>query len=191
MALAHSHMLPLGTRLPDFTLQDGEGLAYTLSNLAGQKGLFVIFICNHCPYVLHINPVLAPLGQELAELGVGMVAISSNDADVYPEDGPERMAEFARDYGYTFPYLYDADQSAAKAFRAACTPDLYLFDADLKLVYRGRFDATSPNQGQIATGGDLRHAVANMLAGRAPLAEQVASAGCSIKWLPGNEPPRA
>lgn len=188
MALAHSSMLSLGTGLPDFTLQDGEGRAYALSNLAGQKGLFVIFICNHCPYVLHINPVLAALGRELAEQGVGMVAISSNDIQAYPEDAPERMAEFAQDYGYTFPYLFDADQLAAKAFHAACTPDLYLFDADLELVYRGRFDATRPNQGQAATGSDLRHAVASMLAGKPPLGEQIPSAGCSIKWRPGNQP---
>ncbi len=186
MTLAYSSMLPLGTTLPDFTLQDGEGRAYTLSNLAGQKGLFVIFICNHCPYVLHVNPLLAALGRELAEQGIGMVAISSNDAKAYPEDAPERMAEFAQDYGYTFPYLYDADQAVARAFRAACTPDPYLFDAELKLVYRGRLDATRPSQGQIATGNDLKHAVANMLAGRPPLAEQVPSSGCSIKWLPGN-----
>lgn len=188
MSLAHSNMLPLGTRMPDFTLQDGEGAAYTLSNLAGLRGLFVIFICNHCPYVLHINPALAPLGRELAEQGIGMVAISSNDTSRYPEDSPERMAEFARDNGYTFPYLHDPVQAAAKAFRAACTPDLFLFDANLRLVYRGRFDGTRPGKGQIATGSDLRRAAANMLAGNPPLSVQLASAGCSIKWLPGNEP---
>jgi len=190
MSLAYSSMLPLGTRLPDFTLQDGEGNAYTLSNLAGQKGLFVIFICNHCPYVLHINPLLAALGRELAEQGIGMVAISSNDAESYPEDSPARMAEFAQDYGYTFPYLYDVDQRAAKAFHAACTPDPFLFDAQLKLAYRGRLDATRPSQGQVATGSEFKHAVANMLAGKLPLVEQIPSSGCSIKWLPENAPGR-
>lgn len=183
MSLAYSSMLPLGAALPEFTLPDGDGQSYSLSSLAGQKGLFVIFICNHCPFVLHINPALAPLGAELAEQGIGMVAISSNDITRYPEDAPERMAELARDNGYTFPYLYDADQSAAKAFRAACTPDLFLFDAGLKLVYRGRFDATRPNQGQVATGADLKHAVATLLAGQPPLAQQLPSSGCSIKWL--------
>lgn len=183
MSLAYSSMLPLGAALPEFTLLDGEGNAFSLSGLAGQKGLFVVFICNHCPFVLHINPALAPLGTELAEQGIGMVAISSNDITRYPEDAPERMAELARDNGYTFPYLYDADQSAAKAFRAACTPDLFLFDAGLKLVYRGRFDATRPNQGQVATGADLKHAVATLLAGQPPLAQQLPSSGCSIKWL--------
>ena len=183
MSLAYSNMLPLGEQLPDFTLQDGDGHAYALSELAGPKGLFVIFICNHCPFVLHINVALAPLGWEFAEQGVGMVAISSNDIDRYPEDSPERMVEFAQDNGYTFPYLYDADQSAAKAFRAACTPDLFLFDAELRLVYRGRFDATRPERGEIASGVDLKHAVANMLAGNPPLVQQQPSSGCSIKWI--------
>ncbi|MDR3411131.1 MAG: thioredoxin family protein [Formivibrio sp.] len=182
MSLAYSAMLPLGAALPEFTLLDGEGNPFSLSGLAGQKGLLVVFICNHCPYVLHINPALAPLGKELAEQGVGMVAISSNDISRYPEDAPERMVEFARGNGYTFPYLYDADQNAAKAFHAACTPDLFLFDADLNLVYRGRFDATRPNQGVLATGADLKHAVATMVAGKPPLAQQLPSAGCSIKW---------
>lgn len=188
MSLAHSTMLPLGAPLPDFVLPDGEGHPYTLSALAGQKGLLVMFICNHCPYVLHINPVLANLGAELAESGIGMVAISSNDIERYPDDAPERMAEFALDNAYTFPYLYDADQSAAHAFRAACTPDLYLFDAGLKLVYRGRFDATRPGQGIAANGEGLQRAVEALLAGEPPLAEQIPSAGCSIKWKEGNEP---
>lgn len=188
MSLAYSTMLPLDADLPDFTLADGDGHPYTLSALAGQKGLFVIFICNHCPYVQHINPALAMLGAELAEADIGMVAISSNDIERYPDDAPERMADFARDNGYTFPYLYDADQTAAHAFRAACTPDLYLFDAGLKLVYRGRFDATRPGQGVAADGADLKRAVAAMLSGEPPLAEQLPSAGCSIKWRRGEAP---
>ncbi|GGP23159.1 thioredoxin family protein [Silvimonas iriomotensis] len=180
-------MLPLGTPLPDFTLPDGEGRPHTLADLAGNCGLLVAFICNHCPYVKHINPVLAPLGAQLAELGVGMVAISSNDVETYPDDAPALMVQTAADERYTFRYLYDETQDAAKAFGAACTPDFYLFDAQLKLVYRGQFDTSRPNVGA-PSGQDILRAVNALVAGKPPLAEQVPSMGCNIKWKPGNEP---
>lgn len=187
MARTLSTMLPLGTPLPEFTLPDGNGVAYTLGDQGGNCGLLVAFICNHCPYVKHINPVLAPLGTQLAELGVGMLAISSNDADTYPADGPIQMAQTAAELGYTFPYLYDETQSAAKAFGAACTPDFFLFDAHLKLVYRGQFDSSRPNQGE-PSGQDILRAVDALVAGKPPLAEQIPGMGCNIKWKAGNEP---
>ncbi|SMC26690.1 Peroxiredoxin [Andreprevotia lacus DSM 23236] len=181
MALTPSTMLPLDSPLPAFALPDGHGDLHHSRDLAGPKGLLVIFICNHCPYVKHINPALAPLGAEFRQLGVGMVAISSNDADQYPEDGPAQMAKAAAVLGYTFPYLHDETQVVAQAFHAACTPDLFLFDDMGRLVYRGQFDATRPNQG-VADAADIRRAVAALAAGEPPLAEQVPSVGCNIKW---------
>ncbi len=187
MARTYSTMLPLGTSMPGFTLPDGEGRPHTLADLAGNRGLLVAFICNHCPYVKHINPVLAPLGAQLAEVGVGMVAISSNDVENYPDDAPLLMARHAAEQRYTFPYLYDETQDAAKAFGAACTPDFYLFDAQLKLVYRGQFDTSRPNMGA-PTGQDIQRAVSALVEDKPPLAEQVPSMGCNIKWKAGNEP---
>jgi peroxiredoxin len=183
MALTPSTMLPLGSELPAFELPDGNGARHRNQDLMGPKGLFVIFICNHCPYVKHINAALAPLGREFGASGVGMTAISSNDAQSFPEDAPDRMAVQARVLGYTFPYLYDETQEVARAFDAACTPDLFLFDATGKLVYRGQFDASRPGQGT-ADAADIRRAVKALIAGAPPLAEQIPSVGCSIKWLP-------
>ncbi|MDR2015985.1 MAG: thioredoxin family protein [Burkholderiales bacterium] len=183
MALTPSTMLPLGSRLSAFELPDGNGARYRSRDLMGSKGLFVIFICNHCPYVKHINAALAPLGREFGASGVGMAAISSNDALSYPEDAPDRMAAQAKALGYTFPYLYDETQEIARAFNAVCTPDLYLFDATDKLVYRGQFDASRPGQGT-ADAADIRRAVKALAAGVPPLTEQIPSVGCSIKWLP-------
>jgi peroxiredoxin len=174
-------MLPLGSALPAFELPDGNGMRYRSQDLMGAKGLFIIFICNHCPYVKHINAALAPLGREFETLGVGMAAISSNDAQNYPEDAPDKMAAQAKALGYTFPYLYDETQEVARAFDAACTPDLYLFDATGKLVYRGQFDASRPGQGR-ADASSIRRAVKTLLDGAPPLSEQVPSVGCSIKW---------
>ncbi|WP_035061537.1 thioredoxin family protein [Andreprevotia chitinilytica] len=181
MALTPSTMLPLGSALPAFELPDGAGHRYKSSELMGRLGLFVIFICNHCPYVKHINAALAPLGAEFAQLGVGMVAISANDVANYPNDAPDKMVEAANALGYTFPYLYDETQAVAKAFAAACTPDLYLFDAAGKLVYRGQFDASRPSNG-LADASDIRRAVRALVAGEPPLAEQMPSVGCNIKW---------
>ncbi|MDR1530128.1 MAG: thioredoxin family protein [Burkholderiales bacterium] len=181
MALIPSSMLQLGTILPTFHLPDGNGKFFDSATLMGEKGLFVIFICNHCPYVKHINAALAPMGKEFNALGVGMVAISSNDIAEYSEDAPEQMAIVAREQGYTFPYLYDETQQVAQAFNAACTPDLYLFDAQRKLVYRGQFDSSRPGHG-VADGADIRRAVLALTNGEAPLAHQTPSIGCSIKW---------
>ncbi|KAF0814851.1 Thiol-disulfide oxidoreductase ResA [Andreprevotia sp. IGB-42] len=184
MALTPSTMLPLGSPLPVFALPDGNGRVHHSADLAGPAGLFVIFICNHCPYVKHINAALAPLGAEFAAQGVGMVAISSNDAVAYPADAPDKMAEAAQALGYTFPYLYDQTQAVAQAFQAACTPDLYLFDGAGKLFYRGQFDATRPGNG-VADAADIRAAVAALVSGAAPLAVQTPSMGCNIKWQAG------
>lgn len=188
MARTSSTMLPLNTPLPEFTLPDGEGRLFDLAGVAGPKGLLVAFICNHCPYVKHINPALAPLGAQLAEDGVGMVAISSNDIQAHPDDAPSKMVSAAKDLGYTFPYLYDETQAAAHAFGAACTPDFYLFNGELELVYRGQFDSTRPGQGAAATGADIIAAVAALVAGNPPLREQQPSLGCNIKWKPGSAP---
>jgi len=181
MVLTPSAMLPLGRPLPAFELPDGNGARYRSRDLMGPKGLFILFICNHCPYVKHINAALAPLGREFATLGVGMAAISSNDARSYPEDAPDKMAAQARALGYTFPYLYDETQEVARAFDAVCTPDLFLFDAEGKLVYRGQFDASRPGHGK-ADAADIRRAVKALTDGAALPTEQAPSVGCSIKW---------
>lgn len=181
MALTASIMLPLGTPLPDATLADGGGTPYTLPALAGQHGLLVAFICNHCPYVQHLNRALAPLGAILAEEDVGMVAISSNDPLTYPADAPDAMLRHAKAEGYTFPYLFDATQEVARAFHAACTPDFFLFDSELKLFYRGQFDASRPGKGE-PDGADLLGAVALLVAGGKPPQQQLPSVGCNIKW---------
>ncbi|MDR0247770.1 MAG: thioredoxin family protein [Burkholderiales bacterium] len=181
MVLTPSVMLPLGNPLPTFELPDGNGVRYRSQDLMGAKGLFIIFICNHCPYVKHINAALAPLGREFGAFSIGMAAISSNDVQKYPEDAPDEMAAQVSALGYTFPYLYDETQKVARAFDAACTPDLYLFDAAGNLVYRGQFDATRPGQGK-ADASDIRRAVKALLDGAPPLSEQLPSVGCSIKW---------
>jgi peroxiredoxin len=189
MAATPSQMLPIGTKLPDFTLGDVvSGQMFTSSRLAGKPAV-VAFICNHCPYVKHIRAELAAFGRTCAERQVGMVAVSSNDVVSYPQDGPVPMADEARQSGYVFPYLFDEDQSVAGQFRAACTPDFYLFDAAGKLVYRGQFDDSRPGNGKPVTGRDLRQALDAVLAGREPPIEnQRPSIGCNIKWKPGAEP---
>jgi thiol-disulfide isomerase/thioredoxin len=188
MAATPSQMLPLGTVLPSFALTDVvTGRTFASASLAGKPAV-VAFVCNHCPYVKHIRDTLVSFGRDCQQKGVGMVAVSSNDMDAYPQDGPGPMADEARQYGYVFPYLFDADQSVAKEFRAACTPDFYLFDAAGKLVYRGQFDDSRPNSGKPVTGHDLRAAVDAVLAGQTPVPEQRASIGCNIKWRKGNEP---
>ena len=188
MVRTASTMLPLGTQAPDFSLPECDGGTVSLSDLAGKKALLVIFMCNHCPYVNHVADQLKSLSDDYLAKDVAVVAISSNDADKYPDDSPEAMSKEKAERGYAFPYLYDADQSVAQAYAAACTPDFYLFDADQKLVYRGQLDSSRPSSDIPVTGEDLRAALDAVLAGDAPSSQQRASLGCNIKWKPGNEP---
>lgn len=183
MALTSSTMLPLGTVAPDFELPDTvSGLDKTLAELRGVRGTLVMFICNHCPYVQYVNPELLRLAHDYGPRGIGVIAISSNDARSHPADAPERMTEVARRLGFPFAYLYDASQDVARAYAAACTPDFFLFDAGLRLVYRGRLDDATPGNGRTPNGADLRAALEALLGGRTPLSEQQASMGCNIKW---------
>jgi peroxiredoxin len=184
-----STMLALGTEAPDFALPDvTTGRAVRRSDFDDRKALLVMFICRHCPYVRHVREGLADLGRDYGDRDVGMVAISANDPAAYPEDAPESLAEEAREAGYTFPYLFDETQEVAKAYTAACTPDLFLLDADRKLAYRGQFDSSRPRNGVPVTGEDLRTAIDAVLADRLVPQDQRPSVGCTIKWLPGNEP---
>lgn len=189
MARTASTMLELGTAAPSFSLPEpATGRRVSLSDFHEARALVVAFICNHCPYVKHLRADLARFAKEYAPRGLQMVAINSNDAEHYPADSPEKMIEEIAVAGYAFPYLYDEDQSAAIAYRAACTPDFFLFDENRALVYRGRFDASTPGNGQPITGADLRGASDEVLAGRPMVGEQSPSVGCSIKWKPGKEP---
>ena len=181
-------MLPLGTAAPDFSLPDTDGRTVSLKDLAGGKALLVMFICNHCPYVKHVRAQLAQVGRDYSARGVEIVAVSSNDPAAYPDDSPEHMKEEKAAAGYTFPYLFDASQEVAKAYRAACTPDLYVFDATQRLVYRGQLDDSRPKNAVPVTGKDLRAALDAVLAGKPVPAEQRPSLGCNIKWKPGNAP---
>jgi thiol-disulfide isomerase/thioredoxin len=181
-------MLPLGTEAPDFSLPDPDGTMWTRDQLAGPHGLLVAFVCNHCPYVRHVAPTLATAAARWKDAGVGVVGINSNDATRYPEDAPDRMAEHARDWGWDFPYVVDGEQAAALAYRAACTPDFFLFDDERRLVYRGRLDGATPGNDVPVTGDELDAAVSAMLSGAAVSTDQRPSVGCSIKWKPGNEP---
>ncbi len=188
MARTPSTMLELGTQAPDFTLADPiNGGSVSLSDFSG-KPLVVAFICNHCPYVKHIGEEFGEFAREYRAKGVAVVAINSNDAANYPDDAPEKMEAAADDWGFTFPYLYDETQEVAKAYQAACTPDLYLFDAEHKLVYRGQFDDSRPRNEEPVTGGDLRAACDALLKGKPIDPEQIPSLGCNVKWKPGNEP---
>jgi peroxiredoxin len=185
---AYSTMLELGTELPTFTLKDTVGGAPVASaSLRGSVSV-VAFLCNHCPYVKHIQKELAAFGRDCASRGVKVIGISSNDVASHPEDGPVPMAEEARRAGYSFPYLYDETQAVAKAFRAACTPEIYVFDASGRLAYRGRFDESTPKNGAKVTGSEARAAIDALLEDKRPDADQKASIGCSIKWKPGNAP---
>jgi peroxiredoxin len=189
MALTPSTRLPWGTPAPDFRLPDAvSGRTVALADFAQKPALVVMFICNHCPYVKHIQAGLAAFARDYQAKNIGIVAISANDVADYPEDSPPKMKAEAKAAGYTFPYLFDETQAVAKAYRAACTPDLYLFDRERKLVYRGQFDESRPGNGRPVTGADLRAACDAVLAGRAPAAAQKPSIGCNIKWKPGNEP---
>ena len=184
-----SQMLPLGTKAPGFELPDvTDGRTVSLSDFEAKRALLVMFICRHCPYVRHVRQELARLGRDFADSELGIVAISSNDVDEYPEDRPESLAEEAREAGYAFPYLFDETQEVAKAYTAACTPDFFLFDADRALVYRGQLDDSRPSNGLPVTGADLRAAIDGALSGTPVSEDQRASIGCGIKWSAGNEP---
>ena len=189
MVRTPSTMPPLGIAAPDFELTDvRNGKVVTRDRALGPKGLLVVFTCNHCPYAKHVRTAFADFAREYQKRGLGIVAISSNDPAAYPDDGPDGMRDEARAAGYDFPYAFDETQEIAKAYQAACTPDFFLYDEDLRLFYRGQFDETRPNSGLQATGRDLRAAADALLAGKPAPAEQIASIGCNIKWKPGNEP---
>lgn len=188
MVRTASTMLPLGTEAPNFSLPDADGTAYGRDQVRGKAGLLVVFMCNHCPYVKHVASQLSDIAREYIGRGIGMVGINSNDITTHPDDSPEKMREEVRIHGYTFPYLFDQSQEVAKDYRAACTPDFYLFDADLKLVYRGQMDDSRPRQDTPATGRDLRIALDCLLAGKEVAEPHKPSIGCNIKWRPNNEP---
>lgn len=175
-------MVPLGTIAPSFSLPDTHGQQVSLPQRGQAAAVLVVFMCNHCPYVKHVAKQLATLGRDLSARGVAMFGINSNDADNYPEDNPAAMRREVESRGYTFPYLFDDDQSVARAYRAACTPDFFLFDAKLQLVYRGELDDSRPGNGKPVTGAALRAAIDAVLAGQPPIGQQIPSMGCNIKW---------
>ena len=187
-----SVMLPLGTMAPAFALRDVvSGQVYSLDSFTGKTALLVMFICRHCPYVVHIEQEVAKIGRDYLDTNLGIVAISSNDASQYPDDAPDRLKEMAKRLGFTFPFCVDETQDVAKAYRAACTPDFYLFDQNRELAYRGQLDESRPGNRKPVTGHDLRAAIDALLVGKAVNLVQKASIGCSIKWKPGNAPPYA
>jgi len=189
MVKTASTMLPLGTKAPEFSLSNTvTGNTVSVSDFEGKQGLLVMFLCNHCPFVKHIQQGLADFAQEYQDKGLGIVGISSNDVETHPDDSPEKMKQEAEQAGYTFPYLYDDTQEVAKRYKAACTPDFFLFDKDLTLVYRGQFDDSRPESGIPVTGKDLRAACDAVLEGKPVPEEQRPSIGCNIKWKEGNEP---
>jgi thiol-disulfide isomerase/thioredoxin len=181
-------MLPLGTQAPDFSLvEPATGKKHSLSE-SNAPATVIMFICNHCPFVIHVMDELTRLSRDYASKGVAFIAINANDVEKYPQDGPENMAALAREKGWSFPFLFDATQDVAKAYHAACTPDLFVFDKNKKLAYRGQLDDSRPSNGKPVTGADIRAAIDAVLAGRPAAAEQRPSIGCNIKWKPGNEP---
>ena len=181
-----STMLSLGTLAPEFRLPTPDGKIVSSADFAGAPALLVVFMCNHCPYVKHVQSKFTQLAKEYQARGVAIVGINSNDVENYPDDAPEKMAEEIRNAGYTFPYLYDESQAVAQAYRAACTPDFFLFDGNRRLVYRGQFDDSRPKNGTPVTGEDLRAALDDVLAGHPVAGSQKPSVGCSIKWKPQN-----
>ena len=188
MAKTPSTMQPLGMEAPTFRLPDPAGRVHALGDFEGAPGLLVMFICNHCPYVVHVRSELARVGRDAKAMGVGVVGINANDVTSHPDDSPQKMAEEIRIAGYEFPYLYDETQEVAKAYGAACTPDFFLFDRDRRLVYRGQLDGSRPGNGVPVTGADLRAAIDALVAGQQIPEDQKPSMGCNIKWRPGNEP---
>jgi peroxiredoxin len=189
MSAVESTMLTLGTKAPDFKLPNVSGGFVNMNSYAkNSKGVVIMFLCNHCPYVKHINSKLVELSKHFIQMGIPFVAISSNDVTMYPDDSPDKMLQVMREEGYSFPYLYDETQAVAKSFKAACTPDFYLFDKNLELVYRGQFDNSRPGNNKPVTGRDLQTAIERLLHSESPVEQQVPSIGCNIKWIPGNEP---
>lgn len=189
MARVASTMLALGTAAPDFQLPDVvSGQPISLASFTGKTALVVMFICRHCPFVKHVQDELAALGRDYQNQSVGIVAISANDADLYPDDAPDQLKAMAAELGFTFPLCYDASQAVAKSYTAACTPDYFLFDAERRLVYRGQLDDSRPGNDKPVDGRDLRAAIDALLANQAIPAEQKPSIGCNIKWKPGNAP---
>lgn len=187
--VSSTRTLAPGSLAPDFVLPDAVGTMHRLADIRGPRGLVVAFVCNHCPFVIHLARQLGEFATAAANDGFGIVAINSNDVARYPQDAPGRMAEFAAASGWAFPYLFDEDQSVAKAYVAACTPDFYVFDGDLKLTYCGQFDDSRPKNGKPVTGHDLRRALDAVMLNQPPLSSQRPSSGCNIKWKPGGEPP--
>lgn len=188
MVLTPSTMLRLGTKVPDFRLPGVDGKLYSLEDFDSAPAFLVMFICNHCPYVKHINVGITKLIAQYQAKGVAAVAINANDVVNYPEDNVENMAIVSTKVGYTFPYLFDETQDVAKAYRASCTPDFFVFDSELKLVYRGQMDDSRPGNNIPVTGKDLRSALDKVIAGQLPSLDQKPSMGCNIKWKRGNEP---
>lgn len=183
MAMTPSNMLALGTPAADFSLLDTvSGKKLSLQELKGEKGTVIMFICNHCPFVIHVNPEISKLGTEYQKKKISFIAISSNDIENYPQDSPELMTQLARQENYTFPYLYDETQEVAKAYNAACTPDFYLFDSNLNLAYRGQLDDSRPGNNIPLSGADLREALDNLLIKKPISKNQKPSIGCNIKW---------
>jgi len=188
MVQTPSMMLPLGTKAPEFSLLDpATGKTRSLSEF-NAPATVIMFICNHCPFVIHVRDEITRLAREYAARGVAFIAINSNSVDTHPQDGPEHMAALVRELGWNFPFLFDATQNVARAYHAACTPDFFVFDSDRKLAYRGQLDDSRPSNGRPVTGSDLRAALDAVLAGRPAALEQRPSIGCNIKWTPGNEP---
>lgn len=189
MALTPSTMLPLGTKAPDFSLKDVvSGRTVSLADFKDKTALLVMFICRHCPYVVHVKDELALLGKDYAGTPAGLVAISANDPVTHPDDSPENLKKMAKELDFAFPYCFDESQETAKAYTAACTPDFFLFGKDRALVYRGQLDDSRPGNGKPLNGKDLRAAIDAVLAGKPVGAEQKPSIGCNIKWKKGNEP---
>ena len=189
MVKTASTMLQLGTQAPDFQLPDVvSGKTVSLADFQGKKALLVMFICQHCPFVKHVQAELARLGQDYVPKDVGIVAISANSVETHPQDSPEHLKTMAESLGFNFPYCYDETQAVAKAYTAACTPDFFLFDGDMKLVYRGQLDDSRPGNDAPVNGKDLRAALDTVLAEQSVSPEQKPSIGCNIKWAPGNEP---
>lgn len=188
MSATLSTMLEIGTRAPSFELPDTDGNKVSLNEFKFDKGVLVMFICNHCPYVKHLNEALVDFANEFKKKGIDCIAISSNDVENYPQDSPELMKELSEKHNFPFPYLYDETQEVAKDYKAACTPDFFLFDSNLELFYRGQFDDSRPGNGKPVTGNDMRAAANSLIEGEQSFEPQIPSMGCNIKWKSGNEP---